>query len=280
MSNNITPQQESGVNKKRGEMIAICSAKGGVGRTVLAVNLAVALSKNNIQITVMDGSYQFGDVCMAMDLYPTFSIKDVVEQLNSLDDFALSGFLVHHNSGVKVLAAPERPEYADLIVPPAVDRICEMLLSRHDYLIADMGVGLQERSLQLIEKADQVFVITNLEMVTIKNTKLMLETLDVLGLKHKVKVIVNRSTMESVIQASDVGDILGEEAPIFIPNQFQIVSQSINTGIPFVVNHGKTDVAKAVFKLAEQMISRREITLFKPKTPGLLQTFFHKAKTT
>jgi pilus assembly protein CpaE len=272
--------QGSGVNQKRGEMIAVCSAKGGVGRTVLAVNLAVALSKNNIQVNVMDGSYQFGDVCMAMDLYPTFSIRDVVEQLSTLDDFALTGFLVHHSSGVKVLAAPERPEYADLIVPQVVEPICDLLLARHDYVIADTGVGLQERSLQLIEKADKVFVVTNLEMATIKNTKLMLETLQLLGLKNKVKVIVNRSTMESVIQASDVADILGEDTPIFIPNQFQIVSQSINVGIPFVVSHGKSDVAKAVFKLAEQMISRREITLFKPKAPGLFQTLFHKPKTT
>jgi pilus assembly protein CpaE len=270
----------SGVNKKRGEMIAVCSAKGGVGRTVLAVNLAVALSKNNIQVNVMDGSYQFGDVCMAMDLYPTFSIKDVVENLTMIDDFALTGYLVHHSSGVKVLAAPERPEYADLIEPQAVERICDLLLTKHDYVIADTGVGLQERSLQLIEKADQVFVVTNLEMATIKNTKLMLETLELLGLKNKVKVIINRSTMESVIQASDAADILGEDTPIFIPNQFQIVSQSINVGIPFVMNHGKSDVAKAVFKLAEQMISRREITLFKPKAPGLIQTLFHKPKTT
>jgi pilus assembly protein CpaE len=272
--------QGSGVNQKRGEMIAVCSAKGGVGRTVLAVNLAVALSKNNIQVNVMDGSYQFGDVCMAMDLYPTFSIKDVVEQLSTIDDFALTGYLVNHSSGVKVLAAPERPEYADLIEPQAVERISDLLLARHDYVIADTGVGLQERSLQLIEKADQVFVVTNLEMATIKNTRLMLETLELLGLKNKVKVIVNRSTMESVIQASDVADILGEDTPIFIPNQFQIVSHSINVGIPFVMSHGKSDIAKAVFKLAEQMISRREITLFKPKAAGLLQTLFHKPKTT
>lgn len=277
---NDTSVQGSGVNKKRGEMIAICSAKGGVGRTVLAVNLAVALSKNNIQVNVMDGSYQFGDVCMAMDLYPTFSIKDVVEQLSTIDDFALTGYLIHHSSGVKVLAAPDRPEFADLIVPEAVERICDLLLARHDYLIADTGVGLQERSLQLIEKADQVFVVTNLEMATIKNTKMMLETLELLGLKNKVKVIVNRSTMESVIQASDVADILGEDTPIFIPNQFQIVSQSINVGIPFVMNHGKSDVAKSVFKLAEQLISRREIAVFKPKGTNLIQSWFHKPKTT
>jgi pilus assembly protein CpaE len=108
----------------------------------------------------------------------------------------------------------------------------------------------------------------------------MLETLELLGLRNKVQVVVNRSTMESVIQADDVPDILGEESPIFIPNQFQMVSQSLNIGIPFVVSHGKTDLSKAIFKMAEQMVSRREISLFKPKTASFLQSLFQKTKTT
>ncbi|HEY0829296.1 MAG TPA: P-loop NTPase [Bacilli bacterium] len=269
-------QAVEGIKPKqsRGEMIAVCSAKGGVGRTVLAVNLAVALSKNNIQISIVDGNFQFGDVCLAMDLHPTFSIKDVVEGIDTIDQHALSNYLIHHSSGVKVLAAPDRPEYADLVTAPVIDKVCDLLLAQHDYLIVDTGVGLQDRSLQIIEKADQIFILTNLEMATIKNTKMMLETLELLGLRNKVQVIVNRSTMESVIQASDVPDILGDDTAVFIPNQFQLVSQSLNIGIPFVMNHAKTDLAKAVFKLAEHMISRREITLFKPKAPSFLQSIF------
>lgn len=266
--------------QSRGEMIAVCSAKGGIGRTVIAANLAVALSKNNIQISVLDGNFQFGDVSLALDLHPTFTIKDVVEVIDSLDKFALTSYLMHHNSGIKVLAAPDRPEYADLVTPQVIEKVCDLLLAQHDFVIVDTGVGLQDRSLQLIEKADQVFILTNLEMATIKNTKMMLETLSLLGLRDKVQVVVNRSTMESVIQAADVPEILGEETPICIPNQFQIVSQSLNIGIPFVINHGKTDVAKAVFKLAEQLISRREISLFKPQKPSFFQSFFQKPKTT
>jgi pilus assembly protein CpaE len=273
-------QQEVKKKQSRGEMIAVCSAKGGVGKTVMAINLAVALSKNNIQIGVMDGNFQFGDVCLAMDLQSTFSIKDVVENMETMDRFALASYLIHHSSGVKVLAAPDRPEFADMISADMIDQVCDLLLCQQDYLIVDTGVGLQEKSLQFIEKADQVFVLTNLEMATIKNTKMMLETLSLLGLREKVQVVVNRSTMESVISASDIPDILGEETPIYIPNQFQIVSQSLNVGIPFVTNHGKTDLAKAVFKMAEQLISRREITLFQPKSPSFIQSFFKNPKTT
>lgn len=263
--------------EKRGEMIVICSAKGGIGRTVIAVNLAVALSKKNIQISVLDGDLQFGDVGLAMDLHPTFTVKDVIEGIDSMDKFALSSYLIHHSSGVKVLMAPERPEQADLLTTSALDRICDLLLAQHDYVIADAGVGLQEKTLQLLEKADQAFVLTTLEMASIKNTKLMLETLELLGLRDKVKVVINRSTMESVIKAGDAPHILDEETPFFIPNDFQVVSRSLNTGIPFVMNHGKTEVAKSIFRMAEQLISRREIALFMPKNPSFLQSLIHKA---
>ncbi|MFC5469339.1 CpaE family protein [Cohnella suwonensis] len=261
---------------KRGEMIVVCSAKGGIGRTVMAVNLAVALTKKNIQIGLLDGSFQFGDVALALDLHPTFTIKDIAENIESMDRYTLAGFLIQHSSGVKVLAAPERPEYADLVTPALIDRACDLLLSHHDYLIVDTGAGLQEKTLQFIEKADQIFVLTTLEMTAIKNTKLMLETLEVLGYKDKVQLIINRSTMDSVIKAPDVPDILGVESTIYVPNDFHLVSQSLNIGIPFVMNQAKTETAKAIFKMAEQLISRREISLFQPKQASFIQQLFHK----
>lgn len=106
----------------------------------------------------------------------------------------------------------------------------------------------------------------------------MLETLEMLGLQNKVQVVINRATMESVIEATDVPQILGEETPIYIPNDFQLVSQSLNVGIPFVLKDAKTDVAKAVFKMAEQISSRREITLIKPKSPSFFKSLFQKTK--
>jgi pilus assembly protein CpaE len=269
-------RNEDQLGGKRGEMIVICSAKGGIGRTVMAVNLAVALTKKNIQISLLDGSFQFGDVALALDLHPTFTIKDVAEGIETMDRYALASFLIHHSSGVKVLAAPERPEYADLITPVLIDRVCELLLSHHDYLMVDTGVGLQEKTLQFIEKADQIFVLTTLEMTSIKNTKLMLETLEVLGYRDKVQLVINRSTMDSVIKAQDIPDILGAESTIYVPNDFPLVSQSLNIGIPFVMNQAKSDMAKAIFKMAEQLISRREISLFKPKQGSFIQQLFHK----
>jgi pilus assembly protein CpaE len=264
----------------RGEMIAVCSAKGGIGRTVMTVNLAVALCKKNIQIGVLDADFQFGDVSLALDLQTTFTIKDVVEEIHQLDQHSIASYLNRHESGVRVLAAPERPEFADLIKEEAVSKVLDLLLMEHHYVLTDTGVGLQERNLPIFEKADQILLLTTLEMATLKNTKLMLETFDMLGLKDKVQIVVNRATMESVIGASDVADILGANDPIFIPNDWQIATQSLNIGIPFVVNQGKSDIAKAVYKMAEQISTRREITLIPSdsKKENLLGKLFRKAK--
>jgi pilus assembly protein CpaE len=253
------------INPRSGKMIAVCSAKGGIGRTTLTVNLAVALMKKNFSVAIMDGDFQFGDVNLAMDLKFSLTIKEVLEGIESLDEYSLANYLAVHESGVRVLSAPERPEFADLITNEAADKILDVLLTGHDYVVVDTPVGLNEQSIRFIERADQILVVTNLEMAALKNTKLLLETLEILGLREKIRIIINRANMESVIQATDAAKILAEENPIYIPNDFQICSQSINLGVPFVIKHGKSDVAKGVFKMAEFISSKNVIKSTKAK---------------
>ncbi|GAA0340430.1 hypothetical protein GCM10008967_33490 [Bacillus carboniphilus] len=270
--------QQPEKKKKRGEMIVVCSAKGGVGKTTLTVNLAVALRKKNIKIGVLDGDFQFGDVGLALDLQSTFTMKDVVEEMDRLDAPTLNSYLCSHDSGVKVLPAPDRPEYADLITEQSIEKVTELMLQDFDYLLVDTGAGINEKSIQLLEKADQIIVITNLEMATLKNTKLMLETLNILELSDKVQLVVNRSTMESVISAQDIPDILGIEEQMLIPNDFQTASQSLNIGIPFVTSQAKSDVARSYFRIAEQLTSRREIAPIQTKGPSVLSKLFGRKK--
>lgn len=254
---NKTQSEEQKQEPEQGEMIAVCSAKGGIGRTILTVNLAVALSKKNISVSILDGDFQFGDISLAMDLRPGFSIKEVIDGIGTLDQYSLAGYLTAHESGVKVLPAPERPEFADLVTKEAVNKIIDLLRSQNEYVVIDTEAGLNEHTLNIIEQADQILVITNLEMTALKNTKLLLETLEVLGLRSRARVIINRANMESVLHAEDAAKILAAEHPIYIPNDFQICSQSLNIGIPFVMNQGKSDVAKGIFKMAEILSSEQ-----------------------
>lgn len=257
--------EQSDLNPKGGKIIAVCSAKGGIGRTTLTVNLAVALMKKNFSVAIMDGDFQFGDVNLAMDLKSSLTIKDVLEGIAMLDEHSLANYLAVHESGVRVLSAPERPEFAELISNEAVGKILDCLLIQHDYIVVDTPVGLNEQSLRFIERADQILVVANLEMAALKNTKLFLETLKLLGLQDKVKIVINRSNMESVIKATDAAAILDENDPIYIPNDFQICSQSINLGVPFVIKHAKSEVAKGIFKMAELITSGNGLNINSPR---------------
>ncbi|WP_316571126.1 AAA family ATPase [Neobacillus sp. YIM B06451] len=270
--------REGGAPKTRGKMIAVCSAKGGIGRTILSVNLAVSLSKRNHSVAVLDGDFQFGDVSLAMDLQHTFTIKEAMDGFGSLDEHRLEEYLSVHGSGVRVLPAPERPEYADLLTKEAVSKMADFLLMKHDFVVCDTGAGLNEHTLNLIEKADEILVVATLEMAAMKNTKLLLETLDILGLRDKVRVVLNRANMESVIKAEDGARILGEEAPIYIPNDFQTCSRSLNMGSPFVLANSKSEIAKAVFKMAELIASNQAGEGIGKKKANALSLFPWKRK--
>ncbi|MBF8983822.1 P-loop NTPase [Lutibacter sp. B2] len=233
------------------KIIAVCSAKGGVGKSVLAVNLAVALSKKKFKTTAIDASFQFGNLHVIMDLHPMFTIHDAVEQINELDENLIFSYLSPHDSGVYVLPAPSKPEYADLISYDSLNKISNLLLSNSDYLVVDTPPGLTEHNLNFIEKADHILIVTDLEMTSLKNTKSMISVFNALGLGEKIKIIVNRSTMKSLIKAKNVPQILGEESLLYIPNDFKLVSKSINIGIPFVIHYRRSDISKSIFNIAD-----------------------------
>lgn len=237
--------------KSVGKMIAICSAKGGIGKTVLSSNLAVAFSKKKYKATILDGCFQFGNIHLVMDLQPMFTIKDAIEQIDALDENLLSSYLTKHESGVTILPAPNSPEYADLITMNGLDKICSLLLKNSDYLIVDTTAGLPDNNLYFMEKADYILIMTDLEMTSLKNTKSILAILDTLGLNTKVKIVVNRSTMKSLLKPKNIPQILARSDFLYIPNDFEIVSKSINIGIPFVMHSRRTDITKSIFHIAD-----------------------------
>lgn len=254
----MTTQVET--NRTQGKIIAVCGAKGGIGKTLLSVNLSVALNKKNLDVCILDGDFQFGDVSLSMDLQPSFSIKDIIEQTGKSGASSISSFLTRHSSGVNVLPAPERPEFAELVTNERLSQTLNQLKEEYDYVVVDNGIGLQEQTVEVMEKADEILVITNLEMSALKNTKLMLETMGQLGFREKVKLVVNRYNMESLIKGDDVPGMLGEKEAFYIPNNFKIASQSLNLGLPFTISQSKSDLAKSVFKMAKQLTTSPEET--------------------
>lgn len=241
-------------NESKNEMIVFLAAKGGVGKTVISVNTAITIAKKGFSTCILDGDFQFGDVNIALDVQPKLTISDMVHDIDSLNDDMLSRYMQEQESGLKILSAPLKPEYAELITSKAIEDICDKILEQNKFLIVDLATGLTEHNITFIEKAHKIFIITDLEMTTLKNTKTMLKTLKSLELNEKVRVIVNRADMESVIKFKDVRDILGTENLIYISNNFKIVSKSLNIGIPFVINKPKEKITSEITNLAYEIL--------------------------
>lgn len=244
----------------KGEVIVFVSSKGGVGKTVISVNTAVSLSNKGFSTCVIDGNFQFGDVNLALDIQPTLTISDLMGTSETLDNIEITEYLHKHDSGVQVLSAPAKPEYADLIKPAVIPKLCEKIIEKNDFLIVDLSAGLSDINLSFIELADRIFVVTDLEMAALKNTKTMLRTLKMLEMDSKVKVIVNRCDMESLIKADAVQDILEIEDVFFISNNFKVVSKSFNIGIPFVISKPKEKISSEIIELTREFETTKPIT--------------------
>lgn len=235
------------------EMIVFASAKGGVGKTVISVNMAVALGDRGFSTCIIDGDFQFGDVNLALDIQPKFTISDLAQDDRPLTSNILADYIQEHSSGVKVLSAPLKPEYADLITPALIQNICEKSLVQHEYLIADLPSGLSENNLTFMEMATRIYIVTDLEMAALKNTKMMIKTLKYLGLGDKITVIGNRGDMEGIVKFKDVPGILEVTSIQFISNNFNTVSKSFNIGVPFVTNKPREKISIEVSNIAAEL---------------------------
>lgn len=241
----------------KGEMIVFISGKGGVGKTVISVNTTVALNNKGFSTCILDGSFQFGDVNLAFDIQPTVTISDMIKENESLEHIIISNYLHIHDSGVGILAAPSKPEYADLITTSAIPIVCKKILEKYEFLIVDLPSGLTENNLSFLEMADRIFLVTDLEMAALKNSKTMLRTLKMLDMEKKIKVIVNRSDMEGLIKVNDVEDMLETDEVLVISNNFKIVSKSFNIGIPFVISKPNEKITSEIIAVTNEFNSNK-----------------------
>jgi pilus assembly protein CpaE len=234
------------------QVVAVFSPKGGAGRTTIATNLALALRREtNQRVALVDANLQFGDVGVLLNLNPkNRSVLDAVEG-GEPDRDIIESVIVDHSTGIRVLLAPPSPEGADLVTAAYLRKIVEMLKETHDWVIVDLPSGLNDHTLGVLDAADQILVVAALEITTIKNVRLFLEVADQLDYERsKLRLVINRSDSSQGIRIGDV------EASIRRPIDGTIVSDgrlavlAVNRGVPFVVSHPESPLARDVTKLA------------------------------
>ncbi|MBA2718549.1 MAG: response regulator [Chloroflexi bacterium] len=243
-----------------GQVIALFSPKGGVGRTTVAVNLAVAAATElGKTVVLMDGSFQFGDVGVLLNLNPkNKSIADLVPELEAGELESIDTFVINHSAGIRVLLAPPSPEMAELITPSGVKRVLDALRKTHDLVIVDCTSWFNETTLAILDSADVVLTMLSLEITSIKNMRLFLEVAEQLGYgQDKVKLVLNRADSSLGIRVSDVESSIGRKVDHTIVSDGRSVVYALNRGVPFFLSNREAQVSQDILRLAEAIAGDR-----------------------
>jgi len=250
------PSLASALQPQRGKIITFFSPKGGVGRTTIATNLAVALHQSTGQpVALVDGSLPFGDIAVILNMSPKAkTIADLVGSFDQVDAEVLESVLVPHSTGIKVLLAPPTPEAAELITGPNIKKILETLRGSYAYVVVDTWPSFQEQVLTMLDVADVILTLMTLEITSLKNVRVFMEIAEKLGYdEHKVQLVANRNDSSGGIKASDVESSLARKIPHTIVSDGRALVLAVNRGVPFVISHRDSQVAKDIFTLADKL---------------------------
>jgi pilus assembly protein CpaE len=243
-----------------GLIVAIFSPKGGVGRTTVAVNMAVAAATElGKKVVIMDGSFQFGDVGVLLNLNPrSKSIADLIPELEVGELDSIDTFVIDHTSGVRVLLAPPSPEMAEMITPAGVKKVLETLRRTHDLVVVDCTAFFNDTTLAILDAADVILTMLSLEITSIKNMRLFLEVAEQLGYESgKVRLVLNRADSTLGIRVADVEHSIGRKVDETIVSDGRSVVYALNRGIPFFISNREAQVSQDILRLAASVVGER-----------------------
>jgi pilus assembly protein CpaE len=245
-----------------GQVVAVFSPKGGVGRTTVAVNMSVAAATElGKKVVLVDGSFQFGDVGVLLNLNPkNKSIADLVPELEQAGNEveSIDTFVINHSAGIRVLLAPPSPEMAELITPTGIKRVIEALRLTHDLVVVDCTAFFNDTTLAILDSADIILTMLSLEITSIKNMRLFLEVADQLGYEAgKVRLILNRADSALGIRVADVEHSIGRKVDETIVSDGRSVVYALNRGVPFFLSNREAQVSQDILRLARSVVGDR-----------------------
>jgi len=244
---------------RHGRVVTVFSMKGGVGKSVLATNLGVALaSELEKRVVLVDLDLQFGDVGIMLGLEPRRTILDAVHAIDRLDADMLASMLTDHSSGLKVLLAPLRPEDAEAVTAGRIGRILDLLAGMFEYVIIDTAANFDEVVLTALDRSSEVYALTMMDVASIKNVHVALQKLSQLGYNGTTtRLVLNRADSKVWLQRNDVEKAIGIPVSATIPSN-RVVPRSVNKGAPVVFDDPRSDVSRAIVGIANTIVRSAE----------------------
>jgi pilus assembly protein CpaE len=249
-----------------GAMICVLGPKGGTGKTLTATNLAAALALRGERAIIVDLDLQFGDVGLALGLRPDKTIYDLARSGGSLDAEKLEAYLIPHASGAKTLLAPTRPDQAGAVSVDFLRDVFTTLRSMSEFVVVDTPPGFTPEVIAAIDSSSHVCMVGMLDSLSLKNTKLGLETLELMGYDPgRISILLNRADSRVGISHQDVDAIIGTTPSIFVPSDRQIPI-SVNDGVPIVMSDERSEAARSFRMLADLYDEEQKVVAAEEQT--------------
>ncbi len=241
---------------KIGKVVTIMSPKGGAGKTMTTTNVALTLAAwgDPERVVILDADLQFGDVCICLQIDPRHTIVDVARDIDKLDEQLLESLLARHTSGIRVLSAPLEPSLADEVSTQVVVKTIGMLKRMFDYIVIDTAPFLDEPVLSILERSDTVLLVVDMDLPSVKNAKLALDTLRLIKFPfEKIKLVLNRVNSKARLDVDELERSLGLDIKAAISSD-KLVPRAVNEGEPVVSLYPRSRVARDLRGVAQLVV--------------------------
>ncbi len=248
--------QADGATGRQGRIITVFSPKGGTGKTVTATNLAASFAKYEKKRTLLlDLDLQFGDAAIMLGIEPEKTIYDLVTAPGELDSEKLVGYVTTHPCGLDILPAPLRPEDAELVTETKLARLLEVARESYDVIVVDTSPFFHGPMLATLDRTDELVMLCGLDVPTLKNVKLSMQTLELLSFPaHRIRFLLNRSNTKVGMKKSEVEGALGVKIRFEVPSD-RAVPLGVNRGVPPVLGETNSDFARAVREVSKSLLT-------------------------
>ena len=245
---------------RQGRLVTVFSPKGGTGKTVLSTNIGTSLAKHwGKRALLLDLDLQFGDAAIMLGLEPDKTIYDLVTAPGELDSEKLAGYTTRHACGLDILPAPLRPEDAELVTEAKLARLLEVARESYDVIVVDTSPFFHGPMLATLDRTDELLLLTSLDVPTIKNVRLSLQTLELLSFPpDRIKVVLNRANSKVGMQRKEVESALEMGVRFEVPSD-RAVPLAVNRGNPAVLADGKSEFSRAVKELAKSLVTAQAV---------------------